>query len=332
MSEICYHSSLGKYMTLYLKEKKHIGHKALDVQFTFITIDRYLESINFKKSYIDKNTYTAWLETQQQYKPATIYQHVSIFRRLLIYMCNLGNESYIPRLPKRHNSGFTPYIFSKEEIKKIFDAADNLRIRERQSKTVLIAIPAIMRTLYSTGTRISEVLAIRNKDIDFSKHIIMLNETKNGCQRIAPINQSLEIVLRQYLKYRGLINSKDIDNPNSFFFVSAIGKDIARRTVNSYFRKIINDAGITYKGNHEGPRIHDIRHSACVHSLINQIEKGRDIYCALPMLSVFMGHKKVIDTEHYLRLTADMYPEIVKLDMTVTANISSILRKTLKNE
>lgn len=329
MSEVQYNSSIGEYMTLFLNERRSLGHKALDVKFTLLTIDHYLESIKYRKSYIDKDTYLAWLETQQQYKPATRYQHISIFRRLLKYMCNLGVECYVPIQPRQHNKNFTPYIFSKEEIERIFIAVDSLQIVSHHSNSIMIAVPAILRTLYSTGMRISEALAIKNKDIDFVKHIIVLHETKNGSQRIAPINDSLEMVLKQYVSYRNQIPISNLDSPDSFFFVSSLGKNMARNTVRNYFQRIITTAGIAYKGGHEGPRLHDLRHTACVHSLINQVRQGRDIYCSLPMLSVFMGHKKVSDTEHYLRLTADMYPDIVKLDMSVTANISSVLREAI---
>ena len=330
MSEGQYKCSIGEYMTLFLNERRDIGHKAVDVEFALRSIDHYLESIDYNKSYIDRDVYHAWLETQKQYKPATIYQHVSIFRRLLIYMCNLGVECYIPRLHKNVISDFTPYIFSKEEIDQIFKAADSLRVLQHHSKSIINAVPVILRTLYSTGMRISEALAIKNKDIDFVRHTIILHQTKNGSQRIAPINESLEIVLKQYISYRSLIPVPNLENPDNFFFVSSLGKKISRRTIGKYFQKILAAAGITYKGNHEGPRVHDLRHTSCVHSLINQVQQGRDIYCSLPMLSTFMGHKKVMDTEHYLRLTANMYPDIIKLDTSVTANISSLLRETIK--
>ena len=60
--------------------------------------------------------------------------------------------------------------------------------------------------------------------------------------------------------------------------------------------------------------------------------EGKDIYCSLPMLSVFMGHKKVMDTEYYLRLTADMYPELLKLDSSVSANIKEIIRSAANED
>lgn len=224
MSEVQYNSSIGEYMTLFLNERRSLGHKALDVKFTLLTIDHYLESIKYRKSYIDKDTYLAWLETQQQYKSATRYQHISIFRRLLKYMCSLGVECYVPIQPRQHNKNFTPYIFSKEEIERIFIAADSLQIVSHHSNSIMIAVPAILRTLYSTGMRISEALAIKNKDIDFVKHIIVLHETKNGSQRIAPINDSLEMVLKQYVSYRNQIPVSNLDSPDSFFFVSSLGK------------------------------------------------------------------------------------------------------------
>lgn len=52
-------------MTLFLNERRSLGHKALDVKFTLLTIDHYLESIKYRKSYIDKDTYLAWCNISQ---------------------------------------------------------------------------------------------------------------------------------------------------------------------------------------------------------------------------------------------------------------------------
>lgn len=42
-----------------------------------------------------------------------------------------------------------------------------------------------------------------------------------------------------------------------------------------------------------------------------------------------MGHKKVMNTEHYLRLTQEMYPELIRLDESVTASISTVILRTI---
>ena len=76
-----------------------------------------------------------------------------------------------------------------------------------------------------------------------------------------------------------------------------------------------------------GVRLHDLRHTACVHALMKMVRSGKDPYCCLPILSVFMGHKSPSSTEYYLRLTEEMYPEIIKLDLSYTNSIRDIIEK-----
>lgn len=316
-------------MSAFLEQQLHRGYKAVDIKYTLYTIDHYLNEIDFQGTYITKSVYESWLDTIKNQKTTTIYSKVSVFIRFLKYMSRLGVECYIPRLPKKHDSGFVPYIYSQREMANIFLACDNIRAKEHHAKSIMIIIPALIRLLYSTAIRISEALSIKNKDLDFDKRIMVLNQTKNGSQRLVPINKSLENVLKQYIEYRNRIPVDGISNPESNLFVSSTGKSCARKTVLSYFHRILHEAGISYKGNQEGPRVHDIRHTACVHSLVKMTRDGRDVYCSLPMLSIFMGHKKVLDTEHYLRLTQEMYPELIKLDSSVTASINGVIKRSL---
>lgn len=333
MNESTYTSFLASYMNSYLKEVRSCGHKAFDVQYSFITIDRFFVRYGCGRSYVDKEMYEAWSNTLEGYKSATVYQYVSVFRRLMIYMCDLGVECYIPRLPRQKARETLPKIFSDEEMSGIFKACDSMRCKEHHSESILIAVPALIRLLYSTGIRVSEALAIQNKDVDFNRRVITLQKTKNGAQRLAPINATLEAVLRQYLLYRGKIPVNNLDNPDELLFVSSLGKPIRRNIVLRYFHNVSQMAGIPYIGNYQGPRIHDIRHTACVHSMRKLVSEGKDLYCSLPMLSVFMGHRKVMDTEYYLRLTADMYPEVLKLDSSVSANVKEIIRSAVtRNE
>lgn len=71
-------------------------------------------------------------------------------------------------------------------------------------------------------------------------------------------------------------------------------------------------AGISFKGNWNGPRIHDFRHTFAVNSFKQMIDSGLDMYVALPILSIYLGHKRNFATEQYVRLTLSMYPYIEK--------------------
>jgi site-specific recombinase XerD len=165
--------------------------------------------------------------------------------------------------------------------------------------------------------------------MDLERRVILIAKTKNGSERLAPINDSMEAVLRQYLTYRGKLHFTNLLSPDSYLFVSSLGGQCTRSCVLRWFSKIRQNAGIPYKGNHEGPRVHDLRHTACCHSLANLASKGRDVYCSLPLMTTFMGHKKVMGTEHYLRLTQEMYPELIRLDESVTASISTVISRTI---
>jgi site-specific recombinase XerD len=78
--------------------------------------------------------------------------------------------------------------------------------------------------------------------------------------------------------------------------------------------------------------VHEIRHSAAVHSLIKLTQKGVDIYTSLPLLATFMGHKKVLDTETYVRLTQEMYPDLLKMNSEITNQVYSCILTKLKQD
>jgi len=50
------------------------------------------------------------------------------------------------------------------------------------------------------------------------------------------------------------------------------------------------------------------------------VREGLDIYCALPLISAFLGHKNIISTEAYVRLTQEMFPDLIKME-SVTSHV-----------
>ena len=42
-------------------------------------------------------------------------------------------------------------------------------------------------------------------------------------------------------------------------------------------------------------------------------KEGKDPYCALPYLSVYLGHTDITNTEIYLRLTMERYDEVINV-------------------
>jgi integrase len=57
--------------------------------------------------------------------------------------------------------------------------------------------------------------------------------------------------------------------------------------------------------------VHDLRHTFAVHSLVKMAKSGLDLYYSLPLLSTFLGHRSLSATDQYVRLTAEMYPDLL---------------------
>lgn len=74
----------------------------------------------------------------------TIYAKVSTIRRFLIFLSQQGHECYIPRMPKKHDTGFIPYIYSKDEMTAIFKVVDDLRLKGHHAESIII-LPALIR-------------------------------------------------------------------------------------------------------------------------------------------------------------------------------------------
>jgi len=247
-------------------------------------------------------------------------------------MRQMGHDSYIPRMPRFKKSNFVPHVFSHEDISAIFKACDEMQLKRQHRSSMLMVMPALLRLLYSTGLRINEALSIKNRDVDFERHIITINKTKNNCQRLAPVNPSLEVVLKQYIRYRNEISIPNVSGPDMPLFVKLNGKPCDRVTALRLFHKLLPDAGILYKGNHFGPRIHDLRFTSASHSLIKLSGEGLDPYNSLPLISTFLGHRDINSTEHYVRLTQEIYPDIFKLEDEIISNIYSSLARININE
>lgn len=319
MSEqFVYKSVFAPYFNSFLDMKRALGFGLLKYKWKFLEFDKFFMDAGVTEPYITREHIAAWRKTCVNDKKKTLYDKICIMNSFCRYLCHLGCECYISP-PPRNNSDFTPYIFTHEQIEKIFKICDGLTLHSSNMDCILFALPALFRLLYSTGLRINEALSIKNEDISLDNHWIILKKTKNKVQRLAPINSSLCNVLKQYQEYRNKIPIKGLSTPESHFFISTIGEPLRSGPVYKWFKKILYICEIPHIGNGSGPRVHDLRHTCAVHSLIKLIEDKVDIYCALPIVAAFLGHKDTRSTEQYLRLTNEMYPDIVRMEQSVSS-------------
>ncbi len=317
MSKVIYQSVLSDYFNSFCEQRVKLGYSDSEMRQFFKVFDSYFYNKGIDTVFITESIYNDMMDFLTNENGRNRYRYASKFSMLMKYMSRLGVPVYIPKVGKIPKNNFIPYIFTQDEMYKIFKAADRLRLLKPYNRSIVIIMPAILRMLYSTAMRIGEALALKNEDVDIDNQTIIIKNTKNRCQRIAPINPSLEIVLKQYISYRNQIPIKGIENASSPFFVNLSGKPCSQHSVLARFIEILQNAGIPYKGHHQGPRIHDIRHTACVHTMVKLVKEGKDIYCVMPYIATYMGHKRLESTNNYLRLAQEIYPDIIKITKAI---------------
>jgi len=75
-------------------------------------------------------------------------------------------------------------------------------------------------------------------------------------------------------------------------------------------------------------RLDLLRHTFAVHSLMKMTKSGYDLYYTLPILSTYMGHKSIGATEQYVRLTEEMYPELLNDERKLCAYVFPGIKMT----
>lgn len=305
-----YSSVLAPHMNHLLEIKSSAGISALRTKWILKEIDDFANASHLDNPHITESFIQQWRSTRIADCERTLYAKYSVWSQLTTLMCRCGCTCFIPRLPKQPKPDFTPYIFTQEQIAALFTAADEYRLHDIRMGTALISMPALLRLLYSTGMRISEALSIRNKHVHMDEGYIHLQKTKNGSERIVPLCDSMKAVLLTYMEYRDSMPIKGMADDNTLLFVKSDGTSIKANCVYQHLRKLLDKCGIPYKGNHHGPRVHDLRHTNAVHALVQMGHNGMDLYTGLPILSTCLGHHSLSATEQYVRLTCAMYPEL----------------------
>jgi len=314
-----YTSVLSPYIKGVLQKKDSAGFSSLRLRWIFKEFDDYANKSGLESPSLSSDFIEAWRKTRLSDSERTLYAKWSAWHQLSTYMCRNGASCHIPPLPRQPKSDFTPYIFTEEQIKKILAAADGQRLYDIRMGTALLPMPVILRLLYSTGMRVSEALSLANKDVNMAQGCLHLRKTKNGSERLVALHESMKSELQRYIDYRDRMPLKSIASPDRLLFIKPDGTSIRPNTIYQFFRKLLVECGIPYKGNHHGPRVHDLRHTNAVHALVSMARTGVDLYTGLPIISANLGHHSLAATEQYVRLTASMYPDLESQSKPVNA-------------
>lgn len=303
-----YHSVYGEHIKQFLELKRKLGFKFGSGAFYLSKIDLFAYERSETSTGITKEFSDQWCVKRANETEHTRYNRIGFLVQLSSYIREMGIESYIPKLPPFPQSTFIPHIYSKTQIDAILTACDELRLKMGNQQTSLFCMPSLLRLLYCTGLRIGEALSLKKDDVNLDENYIRVLDSKNGKERVIPISDSLTSVCNEYVWHRERLPTAQ--KKSEYFFSRADGMKCGQ-SVNGWFKKCLDNAGILHSTT-KSPRLHDLRHTFAVTSLANMAESGIDLYVSLPILSNYLGHQSLESTNHYVRLTASMYPDLIR--------------------
>ncbi len=305
MNEFNYHSSLQGFIKGMIREKRSLGYKYDCNTRLLYQFDQFCLNYGCVDAAITKKLVFAWIQRKPNESLATLQTRASVARQLAVYVTRLGVQAYVlPKnvLPKA--PVYTPYIFSDKEMAALLKQVDACQYCSAVPLRHRI-MPLLFRLLYGCGLRISEALNLRLQDVDLHTGVLTVIDGKFNKDRLAPMSPENTRRCRGYVKEVHLFSGE-----NAYFFPAPAGQAITQGNVYKNFRRFLWQARISHGGWGKGPRLHDIRHTFAVHCLRQWVLQGKDLAAYLPILKTYLGHDSFRDTARYLRLTAELYPDI----------------------
>lgn len=299
------YSPLAPLMDGFVAEKRACGYRYVGEVYLLRRFDDFLRKQKLQRCELPKSLCWQWLDKQPHESGRTQSIRATMVRQFALYMCRMGYPADIlaKDIGARSRAKYSPRILTHDEIRQLIEGADQLKPTARSPFRHII-MPEVLRLLYGCGLRVNEVLRLRVDDVDLVQGVLRINEAKFGKNRLVPPALPLVQRLQKYA-----VNI-DRQPDNAYFFPSPYGGYLSSRAIYEIFRELLLRCHIPHGGRGRGPRLHDLRHTFAVHTLLRWYREEADLDVKLPVLSVYLGHSSVEATQYYLHLTAELFPEI----------------------
>ena len=220
----------------------------------------------------------------------TMARRLVSLRAFYTFLCDQYNEEFLQN----------PFLFitsPKQDITfptALFQNEINKLLEENAKRTddLMPRDQAILELLYASGMRASELVALRNSNIDYRNRTIRINDGKGGKDREVVFNKSAEEAMKRY--YRGLreelLKQVEVFPKPVAFFLNARGNPLTVRGLEYILTSIDRKLGLNL-----GLHPHELRHTFAT----SLLEAGTD----LRTIQELMGHESINTTQVYTHVS-----------------------------
>jgi integrase/recombinase XerD len=228
-------------------------------------------------------------------------RRMTIARGFARYLAGMDDRTEVPPpgLIASRRRWRPPFIYSPDDVTALMTQARHLKPMPAATHETLIGL------LAATGMRVGEAIRLDHADIDWAQGVLTIRESKFDKTRIVPVLDSTLTALEQYARTRNRLCPTTPPTASASFFVSMTGTRLIYRIVQQNFRRLCDRADIGAGAQHP-PRIHDLRHTFAVRTLLGWYRAGYDVEAQLATLSTYLGHRDPRSTYWYLSAAPEL--------------------------
>ncbi|MDJ0892563.1 MAG: tyrosine-type recombinase/integrase [Gammaproteobacteria bacterium] len=304
-------NTLREAVQEYLAMRRSLGFKLQSAGPALLEFVRFLEQHH--ASYITLRLALAWAKLPSGGQTDTrAAQRLSFVRLFARYRSATDPRTQIPPaglLPFRPKRA-QPYLYSDQEIEQLLHATLHRPLSPRHRKRCAL-LPWVYYCLFGllavTGLRLGEARNLRLQDVDLKAGVLTIRGAKFGKDRLVPLHASTGKVLADYIARRQRHWAGR--SVSSYLFVSSWGNRLDSAQVHRAFYAVSRQIGLRGVCDSYGPRLHDLRHRFATTTLLNWYRSHQEPERLLPLLSAFLGHVHVSDTQWYLSASPELMRE-----------------------
>lgn len=292
-------STLEQALADYLRLRRSLGHELAEAGWLLPGFLAHLQARGSRAVTIE--TALAWAQQGGTGRGASVGpRRMTAVRGFARYLAGIDPDTEVPPLGLMpHQQRWRrPFIYSPADIDMVLDQARRSIVSPLRAATYA----TLIGLLAASGIRIGEAIKLDRGDVDWVEGVLLIRESKFGKSRLVPLAASSMAALQDYTRLRDELATRP-EVPS--FFLSLSGTRLLYAVVSQTFRQLINNAGVG-AGAPRPPRLHDLRHTFAVRTLLGWYHAGDDVAAKIPSLSTYLGHREPSSTYWYLSAAPEL--------------------------
>jgi integrase/recombinase XerD len=291
-------SDLDRHVQEYLALRRALGFKLVGEGQLLAEFVKFADTVGERT--ITTQTALEWARLPRSASPNYLSRRLRAVRGFARYLHALDGACEVPPAELLPASKYrpTPYLYRDREILALIAAARGLRPPLRAA-----TFQTLIGLLACTGLRIGEAIHLDREDFDPTHGVLTVRDSKFGKSREVLLHESTVHALADYAEVRDRLCPHAKERS---FFITTRGSRLAHPTIYQPFRALLEQTGVRHPSPSRRPRIHDLRHSFAVKTLLGWYRDGGDVAARMPLLSTYLGHVDPVATYWYLSAAPEL--------------------------